>query len=102
MSTLEKALNLHTAWTASGLRLLSFLWDQRRRLDKSAVALVPVGPNSSITIVFTLERAFNLDNCMICWILSGDIECRTEWRKVQIRHFLIDLGTVSCAPSAER
>ena len=41
----------------------------------------------SITVVTTLERAFNLDTMF----LSKDGERRTESRKVQSRHFLIEL-----------
>ena len=49
-------------------------------------------PRSLKTVVTTLERAFNLDSCVICLILGGDIELRTECselrtdcRKVQFR-----------------
>ena len=46
---------------------------------------------SSTLVVTTLERAFNLDSCVICLFLSKDSELRTgcselctECRKVQI------------------
>ena len=49
-------------------------------------------PRGSKTVVTTLERAINLDSCVICLILGGDIELRTErselrteCRKVQFR-----------------
>ena len=34
----------------------------------------------------------DLDTCMICLFLGGDIERRAECRKVQIRHFLIEIN----------
>ena len=45
------------------------------------------GPYSPITVVLTLESAFNLDLCN----LSKDGELRTECRKVQFRKFLIEV-----------
>ena len=49
-------------------------------------------PRSSKTAVTTLKRAINLDSCVTCLILGGDIELRTErselrteCRKVQFR-----------------
>ena len=48
--------------------------------------------HSSIIVVTTIERAFNLDTCKVCSFLGGDIERRTECREVQIRHFLIELS----------
>ena len=47
--------------------------------------------HSSTIEVTTLDRAFNLDSCIICLILGGDIDRRTECRRMQIRHFLIEL-----------
>ena len=47
--------------------------------------------HSSTIEVTTLDRAFNLDSCIICLILGGDIDRRTECRRMQIRHLLIEL-----------
>ena len=47
--------------------------------------------HSSTIEVTTLDRAFNLDSCIICLILGGDIDRRTECRRMQIRHFIIEL-----------
>ena len=43
--------------------------------------------HSSILAVSNLERAFNLDTCIISLSLSGDIERRPECKKVQIRTY---------------
>ena len=45
----------------------------------------------SITVVPTLDEASNLNTYRNCLFLSKDGELRTECRKVQFRHFLIDL-----------
>ena len=42
-------------------------------------------------VTVTLERAFNLDNNIICVILGKDGGQRTEFRKLQCRHWLIEL-----------
>ena len=42
---------------------------------------------SSILVVSTLEGAFNLETLRNCLFLSGDIERRTECKKVQLRTF---------------
>ena len=34
---------------------------------------------------------WELDTCMIYLLLGGDIERRTECRKMQIRHFVIEI-----------
>ena len=47
--------------------------------------------SSSITVVSTLEGALNLDTCKICLFLCWKIKCRTKCRRMQIRHFLIEL-----------
>ena len=52
---------------------------------------VSLGPNSSITIVFTLERALNLDTKIICMFLGEDGEQRTECRKVPCLLWLVEL-----------
>ena len=38
---------------------------------------------SSVKVVTTLERAFNLDTCITCLFLRDDIERFIECRKVQ-------------------
>ena len=48
--------------------------------------------HSSITVLTTLERPFNLDSCIICLILGGDIERRSECSKVQVHHFFTELS----------
>ena len=43
---------------------------------------------SSITALFTVQKALNLDNHLIKWLFLGkNLEHRTERRKVQIREF---------------
>ena len=48
-------------------------------------------PYSSKAVVFTLERAFNLETCTIALSLSKNGELHVECKKEQFRHFLKEL-----------
>ena len=66
-----------------------------------------------MTMVTTIESAFNLDTCAICLFVSKDGERRSVCRKVQFRHFPTELfrrdvdvcrpeaGTITPWPSRE-
>ena len=56
---------------------------------------------SSVKVVNTAERAFALDTCIICLLLSKEGENSSECRKVQYRHCFneVDVGCVSAAPT---
>ena len=47
--------------------------------------------HSSTIEVTTLDRAFNLDTCIICLFLCWNIKRRTKCRRMQIRRFLTEL-----------
>ena len=67
---------------------MTLLENPRRGVDG---AVPRTEPYSSITVVSTLERAFNLDTCIAGLSLSKNDELHIECRKVQQRHFLIGL-----------
>ena len=47
-------------------------------------------PRISVMVAPTFGCAINLETNVICLFLSKDGELRTEYRRVQFRHFLIE------------
>ena len=75
-------LGVEKKWRCLRSRTLRLLRLLSQRGTATATTL-STRPHSSITLVFTLERAFNLDTSMICIFLDKDCEHLIESKKVQ-------------------
>ena len=63
-------------------------WCSIRARTQPSISLVASHTQNGLT---SFEKAFNLDNNRICMFLGKDNEYGIECRKVQCRHFLIEL-----------
>ena len=72
---------------ARELDTMCICWPAKTSKRKRTSIFQCTNPKRSITVVTTLERAFNLDTMF----LGKDGERRTETKKLQGRHFLVEL-----------
>ena len=84
-------LDLPTTFGQSEIRGFCEIPGEAVPMGKSMAINSLLAAGFSITVVPTLERAFDLDTFSIWLFLSEDHELLTECWKVQFRHFLMEL-----------